>query len=72
VNSTRISKHLPRNLVDLSTVAVLKNSNRSWVKIQSAPWVNIQSALTAEQHQQEMDDANTRLEGGAKPVYYPI
>ena len=36
------------NLVDLSTVAVTQNSNRSWVKIHSARWVNIQSAITAE------------------------
>lgn len=34
------------NLVDLSTVAAIQNGNRSWVKIHSALWVNIQSALT--------------------------
>lgn len=33
-------------LVHLSTVAVPKNSNRSWVNIQSAHWVNIRSAST--------------------------
>ena len=37
------------NLVDLSTVAAIQNSNRSWVKIQSALWVKIQSALTSKQ-----------------------
>ena len=34
-------------LVHLSTAAVPKNSNRSWVNIQSAHWVNIRSASTA-------------------------
>jgi DNA-binding XRE family transcriptional regulator len=34
------------NLVDLSTVAAIQSSNRSWVKIHSARWVNIQSAIT--------------------------
>ena len=33
-------------LVHLSTAAVPKNSNRSWVNIQSAHWVNIRSAST--------------------------
>jgi hypothetical protein len=34
------------NLVDLSTVAAIQNSNRSWVKIHPALWVSIQSAIT--------------------------
>jgi hypothetical protein len=41
-----ISKLKISNLVDLSTVAAIQNSNRSWGKIQSALWVSIQSALT--------------------------
>ena len=37
-------------LVHLSTVVVLKYSDRSWVTIQSARWVTIQSASTIKPH----------------------
>jgi hypothetical protein len=37
-------------LIHLSTAADSNRGNRSWVKIQSAGWVNIQSARTQSAH----------------------
>jgi hypothetical protein len=42
----KASQRKTTSLLHLSTVAAQSNRNQPWVKIQSAGWVNIQSAPT--------------------------
>ncbi|MCX7175490.1 MAG: flagellin, partial [Proteobacteria bacterium] len=58
----------PSYLLHLSTAAESKRSNRSWVRFQSAGWVNIQSAPTVQSLTQELQRIATTTEFNGRKV----